>query len=410
MSASNRSPASKKRFELDDFTLLEPLGVGTVGTVYAVRFRDAEAAAHRPAAIDANREAEQDLVSVVGPRRKRSEPVAGEDADASPPVPVAPATEAADDLAVKVLHPGVARDPLVRARFKREIALLSRMQHPNIIASYGGGESRGQLYCVMERVRGGSVAELLEHRGTLPWPTVVSVVRQACSALQCAHNHGVVHRDLKPSNLFLTLDGQVKLGDFGIARDLHSADLSSSGMTVGTHAYMPPEQITGDRSLSGKADLYSLGCCIHEMLTGRPPFAGDNFVQLFEQHLRAKPPRIRSSVPDCPAALEEVVQEMLAKDPRDRPFNARTIQGVMLRIMEEHPAAFVPHEARPELQQSRAAVPIEVTAEDHGRQLLAHHIRQRLGAREGREVSAAQLILVVLIVLAIVTAGVLANL
>ncbi len=263
----------------DDYEIGEVLGVGTVGTIYR--------------AIDRRTERQ---------------------------------------LAIKKLHPGVSADPLIRSRFRREMLILDRLQHPNIIRYFGGGEDDGQLYYVMELVEGGTVKELLQDKGPLNWQAVVEIGRQLCSALQFAHNHGVIHRDLKPSNLFLTTEGQIKLGDFGIARDLQHADITSSGMTVGTHAYMAPEQIRGDVEISGKADLYSLGCCLFELLTGRTPFVGDNFAQLFEQHLRSDPPAVLEFVPDCPVELNDIIHQMLAKDPEDRPFNARQIQATMLQL------------------------------------------------------------------------------
>ncbi|TWU05723.1 serine/threonine protein kinase [Stieleria varia] len=239
-----------------------------------------------------------------------------------------------EQVAVKKLHPRVSRDPLIRARFKREMTILERLRHPNIVSYLGGGREDDSLFFVMEVVHGGTVQNLLDSGGPLPWQAVVEISRQICSALQCAHNHGIVHRDLKPSNLFLTPEGVVKLGDFGIARDLTRADLSSDGVTVGTHAYMAPEQITGDLSVSGKVDLYALGCCIFEMLTDRKVFLGENYAQLFEQHLKQAPPKLRTLVPQCPEALEQIVFEMLAKKADDRPFNARLVQATMLEIAE----------------------------------------------------------------------------
>ncbi len=263
----------------DDYEIGEVLGVGTVGTIYR--------------AVD----------------RRTEQPVA-----------------------IKKLHPNVSADRLIRARFRREMLILDRLHHPNIIRFFGGGEDNGLLYYVMELVDGGTVKQLLRSDGPLQWPAVVEVGRQLCSALQFAHNHGVIHRDLKPGNLFLTADGVVKLGDFGIARDMENPDITSSGMTVGTHAYMAPEQIKGDIKISGKADLYSLGCCLFEMLTGRTPFIGDNFAQLFEQHLRADPPSVREFLPDCPIELSDIIQQMLAKEPEKRPFNARQVQAAMIRL------------------------------------------------------------------------------
>ncbi|MEM9826966.1 MAG: serine/threonine-protein kinase [Planctomycetota bacterium] len=236
-------------------------------------------------------------------------------------------------VALKRLHPGVSSDPLIRSRFRREMMILARLDHPNIIRYFGGGEDpEGGLFYAMECVDGGTVKDLLDRGGPMRWPVVVELTRQICSALQCAHNHGVIHRDLKPGNLFLTRDGELKLGDFGIARDNTETDLTGTGMTVGTHAYMAPEQITGDLSISGKADLYALGCCVYEMLVGRKVFSGDHFAELFEKHLRAKPPHVRDSIPNCPEQLDQIVVQLLAKSPEDRPFNARTVQGVMIAL------------------------------------------------------------------------------
>ena len=297
-----------------------------------------------------------------------------------------------DRLAIKKLHPGVSQDALIRARFQREMLILERLQHPNIIRYFGGGEDQGQLFYVMEMVGGGTVKELLQTRGTFAWNVVAEIGRQVCSALQCAHNHGVIHRDLKPGNLFLTREAEVKLGDFGIARDLQGVDITSSGMTVGTHAYMAPEQITGDASVSGKADLYSLGCCLFEMLVGRTPFLGDNFAQLFEQHLRTEPPRVRDFVPTCPAELDDVIHKLLAKNPDDRPFNARQVQAVMLRLDEAHAME----------EDSTPGQPTDVAAEVAGRELLRKQIHQRIEGNPRAEVSWSKLLVMAAVIVTII--------
>ena len=264
---------------IDDYVIGDVLGVGTVGTIYrAIRKSDAL------------------------------------------------------QVAVKRLHPAISRDATISARFEREMLILRRLQHPNIIRYFGGGRHEGELFYVMELVDGGTVKDLIESRRRIAWPVVVELTRQICSALQCAHNHGVIHRDLKPGNLFLTRSGELKLGDFGIARDQTLTDLTGTGMTVGTHAYMAPEQITGDSTITGKADLYALGCCLYEMLVGRKVFEGVHFAQLFESHLRKTPPRVRDEVPEVPEALDNIVFDLLAKDPYDRPFNARMVQGVAIEL------------------------------------------------------------------------------
>ena len=128
--------------------------------------------------------------------------------------------------------------------------------------------------------------------------------------------------------LFLTKSGEIKLGDFGIARDLDRSDITASGMTVGTHAYMAPEQITGDEAVSGKADLYSLGCCLFEMLVGRTPFQGDNFAQLFEQHLRTDAPHVRDFSGSCPLELDALVRPVAGKKSRRSSIQCSAGPGV----------------------------------------------------------------------------------
>lgn len=238
------------------------------------------------------------------------------------------------DVAVKFLQRSISGDELVRARFRREMAILERLDHPNIIKYYGGGRGDGQLFYAMEVLDGGNVRDLLDRYGAFSWREVATIARQICSALQHAHNHGIIHRDLKPSNIFITSDATSKLGDFGIARDVNSADITSQGLTVGTHAYMSPEQIRGDNDVTGRADLYSLGCVLFEMLAGQRAFPGTNFANLFEQHLFRDPPKITEYVADLPKEIAETVDQLLAKDPSERPFNARAVQAVMLRLLD----------------------------------------------------------------------------
>ncbi|MGB7344356.1 MAG: serine/threonine-protein kinase [Pirellulaceae bacterium] len=239
--------------------------------------------------------------------------------------------ETGEVVALKKLNQQAAANRLIRERFRRETSILQRLRHPNIIAYKDSGSRDSILYYSMELVDGGTVKTLLELGGALPWPAVADLAVQLCSALQCAHNNGVIHRDLKPGNLFLTSQGQLKLGDFGIARDLTLHDLSEKGQTVGTHAYMAPEQIRGEQSLSDKADLYALGCCLFEMLTCRKPFIAATTKDLYEQHFKTTPRRVRELVPSCPVELDDLVAQLLSKSPEDRPFNARQVQARLLQ-------------------------------------------------------------------------------
>ncbi|MEO1495982.1 MAG: serine/threonine-protein kinase [Planctomycetota bacterium] len=240
-------------------------------------------------------------------------------------------------VAVKLLNPAVSDDEKIADRFEREIVVMERLSHPHIVRNYGGGQLDGQLFYAMQLLEHGSLKDRLK-RGPLLWPQAAAYGVQIASALQHAHNHGIVHRDLKPSNLFFDDNGDLVLGDFGIARDLHaSADITEQGMTVGTFLYMSPEQITADTHIGGGADLYSLGCVLFEMLTGQPPFQGANFAQVWDQHLRKPPPTVRETQREagvrvtCPEWLDELIMRLLSKNPSDRGFNARQVEGVLLQ-------------------------------------------------------------------------------
>lgn len=335
--------------KLDDFELGGVLGVGTVGTVH------------------------QSIMKSTG-----------------------------EVVAVKILHQAMGEDPVVRSRFEREMAILQRLSHPNIIRYYGGGNQNGKLFFAMELVNGGSIKDLLQHYDRITWQEVVATCRQVCSALQHAHNHGIIHRDLKPANLFLMRDGRVKLGDFGIARDTHSADITVEGYTVGTHAYMSPEQITGETSITGKADLYSLGCVLFEMLTGRTPFVGANFAQLFEQHLRQKAPSVRDLIGDCPVELDRQIGQLLEKDPEKRPFNARAVQASMMQIAEKYdllkPASAEP--ITPAAGKKDVAASAAV-ALDLGQSMLSRRLNQETISREIPWVRVLLLAITIIIVVAV---------
>ncbi|MEM7476545.1 MAG: serine/threonine-protein kinase, partial [Planctomycetota bacterium] len=243
--------------------------------------------------------------------------------------------ESGQEVAVKFLQDSISGDELVRKRFRREMEILQRLTHPHIIRYFGGGEHEGRLFFAMELLDGGNARDLLERFGRFSWQEAASIGRQVCGALQAAHNNGIIHRDLKPGNLFFNQDAEVKLGDFGIARDTLAADITSQGLTVGTHAYMAPEQIKGETA-NGKADLYALGCVLFEFLTGHKPFEGVNFAILFEQHLHKRAPRVTEYIPDCPERLADVVEELLEKDPDKRPFNARAVQGVLSELLASY--------------------------------------------------------------------------
>lgn len=259
-------------------------------------------------------------------------------------------------VALKILTEAVTSDALIKQRFYREIQVLQRLSHPNIIAYYEDGRDGESLFYTMEMVVGTSLKQVLVERKQLPWKLALECGWQICSALQHAHNHGVIHRDLKPSNLYLSKDGVVKLADFGIALDVGATEITDHGLTVGTYLYMPPEQIRGERTISGQTDLYALGCVLYEMLTGKPPFEGTNFPEIFNQHLQAEVPKVRSVKPDCPAALDELIVRLLAKNAEDRPSNAREVQGRIAEILIDNGDAEIVESLRKSAEAGTATV------------------------------------------------------
>lgn len=228
--------------------------------------------------------------------------------------------------AIKVLTPDANDSPQIQLRFEREIAILKKLQHPHIVRYYGGGKIGSQRFYAMEIVQGGALEGVLRKKGKLPWEEVLTLSRQIAEALEHAHTAGVIHRDLKPANLLITPEGTVKLTDFGIARDTTATALTAAGKTVGTYAYMAPEQIRGKPPVDRRTDLYALGCVMFEMLAGEPPFDSDNAGELLVKHLQEDPPRVTSLNPDVPIWLEELIFRLLEKEPDDRIFDALALQ------------------------------------------------------------------------------------
>jgi serine/threonine-protein kinase len=227
-----------------------------------------------------------------------------------------------EPVAVKVIDSELAYHSKASHRFRREARLLQQLRHPNIVRFVGSGRERGQSYLAMEYIAGETLQQVLEKRGPLPWREVVEMAIPICEALHYAHKGGVVHRDLKPSNLMISKDGEIKLTDFGVAKDLNAAALTAQGRTVGTPAYMAPEQIRGTPPVSPKTDLYALGIVLYQMVTGRLPFSAASPVVLLQYHLTQIPPRPHDQRPDIPPELDDLIFAMLAKSPAGRPPDA----------------------------------------------------------------------------------------
>lgn len=224
-------------------------------------------------------------------------------------------------VAVKVLNAELTA-ALGPERFLREIEISARLHHPHILPLYDSGEVDGFLYYVMPHVDGESLRDRLAREKQLPIDDAIQIAREVADALSYAHSRGVVHRDIKPDNILLE-SGHAVVADFGIARAITEAggdNLTSTGMAIGTPAYMSPEQASGSRELDGRSDLYSLGCVLHEMLAGQPPFTGPTVDGLIRQHLTTQPPNITSIRPSVPPSVAAALDRALAKTPADR-FN-----------------------------------------------------------------------------------------
>ncbi len=228
-------------------------------------------------------------------------------------------------VAVKLLPPEVASNENLVLRFERELEILQQLEHPHIVRCFGGVCESKQRFYAMELVEGGTLAELLHKKHRLSWDRVIEYGLQMCAALQYAHERNVIHRDVKPGNFLITKSGQLKLSDFGLATMTAAARITTAGRTAGTFHYMAPEQIRGQPPISNRTDLYALGCVFLELLTGRPPFDAENPAAILHQHLKAPPPRLAKLLLDCPEALDQLVADLLEKDPERRPVSAQVV-------------------------------------------------------------------------------------
>ena len=237
-------------------------------------------------------------------------------------------------VAVKVLPPHPGQDHQFIERFRLEARTIAQLQHPHILPVHDYGNEGSILYLVMAFVDGGSLKERIDS-GPMPLNQVEVLLRQVASALDYAHRRGVVHRDIKPDNVLLDAEGHALLGDFGIAKIVEGeTGLTTTGGIVGTPAYMAPEQGQG-LSITPKADIYSLGVIVYEMLTGRQPFAADTPMQVVLKHITEPVPSITQVAENVPAGLENVMRRVLAKNPEDRYDNAMEFAQEFLRTVHQ---------------------------------------------------------------------------
>ena len=218
-------------------------------------------------------------------------------------------------VAVKVLRPELGA-ALGAERFVREIEIVAGLRHPHILPLYDSGEADGFLYYVMPLVEGETLRARIERERQLPIDDALRFAREIADALAYAHSRGVVHRDIKPENILIEGEHAV-VADFGIAKAVAAAQaitpITSTGISVGTPAYMSPEQATAERDVDGRSDLYSLACVLYEMLAGQPPFTGATTEALVRQHVLAPPPPVTQFRPAVPPAVNDALMRALAK-------------------------------------------------------------------------------------------------
>lgn len=294
------------------------------------------------------------------------------------------------EVAVKLM-PADVTDKTILARFERELEVLRKLRHPNIVHCFGGECKNHRRFYAMELVQGGTLDQVLDRRGALPWELAVEYGRQICEGLAYAHQHGVIHRDIKPDNFLITPEGKLKLSDFGLASVMAGRRITAAGKTMGTIRYMAPEQIAG-QPVGPQTDLYSFGCVLFEMLVGHPPFTGNTQAETLQMHLKAPVPRITAESMDIPPSLEQLVLDLLQKKAADRPPDAaevgRRLRAIspVISVRSGKPATGV--SSRP-TEATRKSMSSSAETADA---LPARNMRQTVPVRMERALQAAVLI------------------
>ncbi|WP_433684210.1 serine/threonine-protein kinase PknD [Nocardia sp. CA-119907] len=237
-------------------------------------------------------------------------------------------------VALKVLPERFADDEQLRERFRRECRAVAQLTEPHVIPIHDFGDIDGRLYLNMRLIEGTDLRKVITREGALSPQRAVTIIAQVAGALQAAHDVGLVHRDVKPTNILLGADEFAYLIDFGIAHAADDRTLTTTGETIGTVAYMAPEEIGSEVKADARVDVYALTCVLHECLTGRPPFASTLGMQgVMAHHLHTPPPRPSTTTPDVPTAFDAVIAKGMAKDPGDRYQTVRELAAAACAAM-----------------------------------------------------------------------------
>lgn len=250
-------------------------------------------------------------------------------------------------VAIKIMDARLAGDPAFRTRFEREARSVARLDHPNVVDVHDQGENHGPdgptLFLIMELVDGGTLRDLLRHRGALGVPAAVAVMERVLAGLAEAHRLGLVHRDVKPENVLISRTGEVKVADFGLVVAAAQAGHSHAGMIMGTVAYLSPEQVTTGAA-DARSDVYGAGVLFYELLTGTPPYTGDTAISVAYRHVNSDVPAPSDVAADVPPELDDLIRRATSRDPDGRPADAARLLAELRRVAEflEVPRVLVP--------------------------------------------------------------------
>lgn len=236
------------------------------------------------------------------------------------------------EVALKVIHPHLATDKSFVEKFRREAKMAASLSHPNLVNVFDQGTDNQIIFLVMEFVPGINLRDALNDFGALTADRALEILEPLTSGLAAAHSAGILHRDLKPENVFLSDSGSVKLGDFGLAREISSH--TQTGSVVGTAAYLSPELVVRGQA-DARSDIYSLGVMAFEMLTGKQPYSGDQALQIAYQHANSNIPAPSSLNPEVPELLDEIVLWATARNPNDRPSSAQELLPIISRAKSD---------------------------------------------------------------------------